>query len=110
MKTAPTARFQGYAPSRDGRLGEAGPWLSPVPLEELVQAEVVHTLRNRGGDGIEEKGLQPAPIRALVNYGYLVHLEPLNGQYRQPFGRYLGSGQTSTGIRNRLIKISLGTI
>ena len=44
-----------------------------VPFEELVQPEVVHPLRNRGGDGIEAEALQPAPIRAHVNYGLLIH-------------------------------------
>lgn len=40
---------------------------------------------SRGGPGIrlfsitKDEGLQPAPIRAVVNYGYLIHLNLLMG-------------------------------
>jgi hypothetical protein len=44
-------------------------------LEKILAA-------NKGGNGIEDQGLQLAPIRARFYYGYLAHLEPLNRHYR----------------------------
>jgi Family of unknown function (DUF6152) len=63
------AGFQCYAPGGHGSLREARTRLPAVPFDEFIQAEVVHALRDRGGDGIEDQGLQPVPIRALVYYG-----------------------------------------
>src|SRR5258708_30745170 len=38
---AKPAGLQCNAPGGDGRLGEAGPGLTPIPLEELVEPEIV---------------------------------------------------------------------
>jgi hypothetical protein len=63
-------RFEGYAPSGDGSLGEARPRLLGVQGKKLIQAEVLNPLRDRRGDRIEDQNLQPmptAPLSATAN-------------------------------------------
>jgi hypothetical protein len=66
---------EGNAPGGHGRLGEAGPGLLAEPLEEFVEAEVVHTARNRRGDAVQHQCLHPAPFGGTVQY-QLVHFGP----------------------------------
>jgi hypothetical protein len=53
---------------------------------------------------IQNQSLQPTPIRALGHYGYLVHLEPLNGQYRCHVDLNLIGPETSRGITAREVE------
>ena len=47
------------SPGADRRLVESGPRLKAEPREELVKPEVVHSARDRGGDAVQDQGLQP---------------------------------------------------
>jgi len=67
METAPKPRASN-ATRREATVALPGRRLVGIPGEELVQTQIVDALCNWGGDGIEDQGLQPAPIRAFVCY------------------------------------------
>src|ERR1035441_8737891 len=79
METAPSPRV---APGAHGRLGESGPGLPAIPLEELIEPEIVDAAGNRGGDAVKHQPLQSLPMGSLRNNNQTSHLGPLNGQYR----------------------------
>src|ERR1035437_1501727 len=85
-KSAEFARLQRNPqrnpPRTHSRLREAGPGFPAIPLEELVQAEVVNATRDRGRDAVEHQPLQPLPLGGLRNYTQISHLGPHNGHYR----------------------------
>jgi hypothetical protein len=76
---AKAAGLQYHAPRADGRLGEAGPWFLDKPRKEFIQAKVVDGLGNRGGDAVQDQGLQPAPVSRPVRQHHFVHLVLVNG-------------------------------
>ena len=83
METAPSPRASSATrQAADGRLGEAGPGFAPVPLEELVEPEIVNAAGDRRGDAIQHQALQSLPMGSLRNNNQISHLGPLNGQYR----------------------------
>ena len=76
------AGLQRDAPGAHGCLGEARPGLLREPGEKLVQPQVVNPFGDRGGNAIQDQGLQSAPVRRSVRNRYLIHFSPLNGPYR----------------------------
>jgi len=64
---AQPAGLQRNAPSSNGRLGEARPWLLGVPRKELIEAQVVYAFGDRRRDGIEHQGLEPPPQSAPLS-------------------------------------------
>ena len=75
------AGLQRHAPGAHGGLGEAGPRLQVVPGEELVQAQVVDPLVI-GEETLSSTRPSAAASGALANNNQIIHLGPLNGQYR----------------------------
>ena len=63
-------------------LVKPGPRLQFVPGEELVEPEVVDAFGDRGGDAVQHQALQSLPLSSLWNNNQIIHLGPLNGQYR----------------------------
>ena len=58
-----------------------GSW-TDIPSEELVEPEIVHAARDRGGDAVQHQRLEFLPLVRLRNYNQIIHLGPHNGQYR----------------------------
>src|ERR1017187_2208652 len=79
---AEPAGLQRNAPGGDGRLGESGPGFAPVPLEELVEPQIVDAAGDRRGDAIQHQSLQPLPMGSLRSNNQISHLGSLNGHYR----------------------------
>ncbi len=79
---AKPAGLQRNAPGAHRRLGKPGPRFAPVPLEELVEAEIVNAASDRGRDAIQHQALESLPVGSLRNNNQISHLGPLNGQYR----------------------------
>src|ERR1035437_5571978 len=94
--SAESAQLQGNAPSAHRRLGESRPGFQAIPLEEFVEPQVVHATGDRGGDAVEHQTLQSLPMGRLRNNSQISHLGPLNGQYREQCGHYLGAAETSS--------------
>ena len=65
--------------SGDGRLCESRPGFAPVPLEELVEPEIVEAAGDRGRDAAEYRALQSLSLGSLRNNNQISHLGPLHG-------------------------------
>ena len=61
------AGLQGDAPGAYRRLRTSGPGFPLVPLEELVEPQIVHATRDRGGDTVEHQSFQSLPMGSLRN-------------------------------------------
>src|ERR1035437_7263475 len=79
---AEPAGLQDDAPGAHSRLRESGPGFPPIPLEELVEPEIVNAAGDRRGNAIQHQPLQPLPMGSMRNNNQISHLGPLNGQYR----------------------------
>src|ERR1035441_10138299 len=55
-----------------------GPGFLAIPGKKLVQPQIIDSLGDRGGNAVQDHGLQPLPVRRLVCQRYLVHFSPLN--------------------------------
>ena len=83
METAPSPRASNATrQAATVAFCEAGPRFASVPLEELVESQVVHATSDRGGNAVQHQSLQSLPMGGLRNNNQISHIGPLNGQYR----------------------------